>query len=400
MNSRVHRLPWPLAIAFGFCLLTVGAGPLRALDFNPFQTSMLDLEIHGFASEGFLASTKYNYLGDTTRGSFNFTELGLNASFNPFPHTRVAAQVFSFDVGQAGKYDLALDYALIEYTFNEYFGIRGGRIRRPEGIYNDIQDIDLTRTSVLLPQGMYDTRFRDFYLALDGGEFFGTIPLRTAGSLSYELYGGVQHPQLDGGLALEIANLPPYYRLVELHSPKIGGGQLWWNTPWKGLRAGVALNYDRDLVYKDTIGIQSNVSAAVQHYSLEYIWNSWTFQAEYYRSVDYDNISGGGAPNLSLHVEPESWYAGASYRFNKWMEVGTYHSEYFYGAGGPGAVVPSDNYQKDTALSLRFDVKESWIFKIEGHYILGTGQLYDAVNNPTRGGGGWWLIALKVTYSF
>ena len=61
------------------------------------------------------------------------------------------------------EYDLVLDYAQVEYTFSDMFGVRAGRIRRPVGIYNHIQDVDLARTFVLLPQGMYDARWRDFY---------------------------------------------------------------------------------------------------------------------------------------------------------------------------------------------------------------------------------------------
>src|SRR5205085_6043474 len=135
------------------------------------------ITFHGFVSQGFLASTKYNYLGDSMNGSFRFTEAGLNASINPFPRTHIAAQGFLFDVGDVGRYEPVLDYASIEYTFNDYLGLRGGRIRRPQGIYNTVVDVDLARTSSLLPQGLYDARWRDFYASLDGGEFFGSLPL-------------------------------------------------------------------------------------------------------------------------------------------------------------------------------------------------------------------------------
>ena len=234
---------------------------------------------------------------------------GLNASFNPLPRTRIAAQGFTYDVGQAGEYDVVLDYAQAEYTFNDYIGVRAGRIRRPEGIYNDIQDVDLARTWILLPQGMYDARWRDFYVNIDGGEIFGSIPLKKAGSLSYELYYGLQNPKLDGGLSLQKANLPPFSPLVSINSPQLGGGQLWWNTPLDGLRAGVALNYNRDLTFTTANGRQSVGSPFTQHYSLEYLWKSWTFQAEYLRfKINYENTGGGLPPSTKL-IEPDSWYA-------------------------------------------------------------------------------------------
>src|SRR5471032_2564521 len=128
---------------------------LEAADVNLFGTNMPPLEFHGFVSQGFLATTRYNYLGDNTKGgSFQFTEAGLNVSMNPFPRVRITAQGFLYDVGDFGKYQPFLDYASVEYVFNDYIGLRAGRIRCPRGIYNDIQDVDLARTFVLLPQGI------------------------------------------------------------------------------------------------------------------------------------------------------------------------------------------------------------------------------------------------------
>ena len=384
-------------------LATVTTGRLEAGELKLFGTNGPPLDFHGFVSQGFIYSSDYNYLGDSSRGSFRFTEAGLNVSLNPFPRTRIAAQGFTYDIGQAGQYDLLLDYALAEYTFNDYAGIRAGRIRRPEGIYNDIQDVDLARTWVLLPQGMYNARWRDSYLSVDGGEFFGALPLSAAGNLSYELYYGLQRPQLDGGLALQKANLPPFSKLVWINSPRMGGGQLWWSTPLNGLRAGVALNYDQDLMFRTEAGRLSKGSPFTQHYSLEYLWKSWTFQAEYLRYIiDYQN-SGGGLPNSTKHLEPDTWYFGGAYRFNKWIETGGYYTEYYADANnrsGAGLPMPSDAYQKDAALSFRFDPTDWWIFKIEGHYIRGTAQLFDNVNNPVRNGNCWWMLAVKTTLSF
>jgi len=120
------------------------------------------ITFHGFVSQGFLASEDYNYLApNTTEGSFQFFEAGVNASCSPFPNTRISMQGFSYDMGESGEYDPVLDYAQAEYTFNDVIGARAGRVRRPEGIYNSIQDLDLARSWVLLPQGMYNARWRD-----------------------------------------------------------------------------------------------------------------------------------------------------------------------------------------------------------------------------------------------
>ncbi len=379
-------------------LIVLAGGRLQALDFNFFGTNGPPMAFHGFASQGFLYSSQYNYLGDSSSGSFKFSEAGLNASINPLPRTRIAAQAFTYDVGEAGKYDVVLDYAQVEYTCNDYFGVRAGRIRRPQGFYNDIQDVDVARTFVLLPQGIYDARWRDFYVALDGGEFFGTVPLSVAGSLSYEIYGGIIRPKEDGGAALEIRNsLPASGRLDAIDAAEEFGGQLWWNTPLDGLRFGVAggivpeLNYIIALQLPgSSIRVDTRTRAAFEQYSAEYLWKAWTFQAEaYFR----DYYSESGAPGTHLFT----WYGSAAYRFNKWFEAGGYYTEYY---GDLDQTGNSLMYQKDAAIALRFDATASWTFKIEGHYLRGTGLLQNSAGNPAQNGNGWWMLDLKTTFSF
>jgi len=398
-----RRLPILSLIGVGLILT---AGRIQAVEL-PLGSSLPPVDIHGFASQGFLESNDYNYLGFSSHGSFKFMEAGLNASVNPFPRTRISAQAFTFDVGPAGEYKAFLDYGQVEYTFGDYLGIRAGRIRRPEGIYNHIQDVDLSRTWVLLPQGMYNARWRDAYASIDGGEFFGTIPLSKAGSFSYETYAGVQRPKLNGGLALQKSNLPPNWPLVWINAPTMYGVQFWWNTPIDGLRLGMAPNKVHDLSFNTTVRpgfIRNSVgSPKVDKYSIEYLVKSWTFQAEYYHvTVDYLN-TGGGLPTTTKHIEPDCWYFGAAYRINKWVEAGGYYTEYYadvHDRKGATLPVAADAFQKDTALSLRFDLGDSWIFKIEGHQMRGVAQLLDNVNNPVRHGDGWFMMAAKVTFSF
>jgi hypothetical protein len=323
----------------------------------------------------------------------------LNASFNPFPRTRIAAQGFTYDVGQAGQYDFVLDYALAEYTFSDSIGLRAGRIRLPGGIYNDIQDVDVARTFVLLPQGMYDARNRDFSVSLDGGEFFGTIPLKQAGSLSYEIYAGMINPSDNGGVALKIRNnLPPFIHFDSIDSAAQFGGQLWWNTPIDGLRFGASGGFVPEFNFNSTIQTRggpvhpnNKTEVIIQQYSAEYLWKAWTFQSEFYWRDLYPQAAG------MIDTHNLSWYASAAYRFNKWFEAGGYYTEYYDNVNQSGH---SLLYQKDAALTLRFDPKNWWTFKVEGHYLRGTGLLQDKADNPSQNDNGWWMLDLKTTFSF
>jgi hypothetical protein len=69
------------------------------------------------------------------------------------------------------------------------------------------------------------------------------------------------------------------------------------------------------------MNISSVTSAVLYQGSVEYLWKSWTFQAEYMLRTQYPQP--GAATSL------DSWYASAAYRFNKWFEAGTYYTEYY-----------------------------------------------------------------------
>ena len=382
---------------------------VKAADLHLFGTNMPPLDFHGFVSQGFLATTRYNYLADDTKdGSFQYTEAGLNVSLNPFPRTRITAQGFLYDVGKAGNYQPFLDYASAEYTFNDYIGLRAGRIRRPQGIYNDIQDVDLARTYVLLPQGIYDARYRDFSASLDGAELFGNIPLSKVGALSYETYAGyIDGIRADSGVASQINNDLHGGKVTSFDPMLIAGYQLWWNTPVDNLRFGAAFGYVFNFDYDFTVPTgypppyQSvSLSAAgpfmLQEYSGEYLWRNWTFQAEYYDiQVSQDTTSPAGTTRS--FIPQYTWYAGASYRFNRWLEVGSYYTEYHTDAPITSS---SDSSQKDLDLSFRFDPKPWWVLKLEGHYIRGTALLDDNADNPVRNDDGWFMLTLKTTFSF
>ncbi len=397
----------------GLLLVSLAALPVwrvEAAELNLLGTNMPSLDFHGFVSQGFLATTKYNYLGnDTKAGSFKFTEAGLNVSLNPFPRTRITAQGFLYDMGEAGKYQPFLDYASVEYTFNDYLGLRAGRIRRPQGIYNDIQDVDLARTFVLLPQGIYDARYRDFSASLDGGAVFGNLPLGKVGALSYEEYAGyIDGIGTDSGVAKEINNSLPGGKVTSFQPMLATGSQIWWNTPVDGLRFGAAFAYVFDFSYAGTVATGLMVPAPtsvsldtsgpflLQEYSGEYLWENWTFQAEYYDIQVTQNAVSPAGTTHSFDTE-YAWYGAAAYRFNKWLEVGGYYTEFYV---NESATTGSDTSQKDAALSFRFDPLPWWVFKVEGHYIRGTALLDDNADNPVRNDNGWFMIMVKTTLSF
>ncbi len=156
-------------------------------DMNP--------QIHGFFSQGFVLSDGNDVNGNSSSGgSFDFREIGLNASIRPFGNVLVSAQVASVSQGQVTQENLLLDYLLVDAGLwtgpAGRMGVRLGKLKNPLGIYNDARDAVFTRPGILLPQGVY--------LDNDGARAFGYFSLPGVGiyndwyldrhSLAFELH--------------------------------------------------------------------------------------------------------------------------------------------------------------------------------------------------------------------
>src|SRR5229473_3281975 len=82
----------------------------------PFKVDAVDLslpgepiEVHGFASQGFIKTTDNNYLAQSKRGSFEFTEVGINFTKELTDKLRVGIQLFARHLGPLDNFDAKFD---------------------------------------------------------------------------------------------------------------------------------------------------------------------------------------------------------------------------------------------------------------------------------------------------
>jgi hypothetical protein len=94
----------------------MGHVELRAQDFKLFDR---DVQIHGFASQGFVYPNTNNWLTmNSTHGSAAFTDFGIGASTNVNNKRRIGAQLYDRNLGQLGQYHPSLDWAIVDYRFH------------------------------------------------------------------------------------------------------------------------------------------------------------------------------------------------------------------------------------------------------------------------------------------
>src|SRR5258708_23562611 len=179
-------------------LLYVGPAALDA-PFD-FHLAGRPVQVHSFASQGFAYSNQNNSLPmQTSGGAFTLTDLGANISMSITDRFRVGAQLYSYNVGELGRYRPQLDWAVADYRFRDWFGVRGGKIKTALGLFNDTQDMEFLHTYALLPQSTYPIDQRGETIAHVGGDHSGNVPVRKLGSLSYTFYGGHRTNDLAGG---------------------------------------------------------------------------------------------------------------------------------------------------------------------------------------------------------
>jgi hypothetical protein len=368
LHGLPRAAPWLLAAIL--LLLARGA----AADEPESGLLGTGLEMHGFVSQGYIKTFGNNYLAKAkaNRGSFEFAEVGVNFTQPLGERLRLGIQLFARDLGPLGNYDIKADWFYLDYRYADWLGLRAGRIKLPFGLYNEINDIDAARVPILLPQSTYPARSRDYLLAQTGMELYGRLASGGAGALDYRLYGGT--------IFLE-STAPPGgpVTVLELNTPYLFGGRLLWETPLEGLRIGGSvqkLRLDTRLLREQRL-IVAKVPALLWISSLEYAAGDLMLAAEYGRwhvSLTSD------APDLYPQVKrvSERAYVMAALRLNEWFEPGAYYSVLF-----PDVKDRHGNRQQqhDAALTLRFDLDANWLFKLEGHYMLGTADVNADLNS-------------------
>src|SRR6267143_2244232 len=78
------------------------------------------LQIHGFISQGFLLTSANEYLADSSKGSFEFSEVGLNVTLPATDRLTLGLQVFSRKLGPIGDYRGALDWYYLDYHWRDW----------------------------------------------------------------------------------------------------------------------------------------------------------------------------------------------------------------------------------------------------------------------------------------
>jgi hypothetical protein len=377
-----------------------------SLHAQEFKVGSKEVQVHGFGTQGFLYSNHNNYLTmDTNSGSFALTDFGVNASSQLSNKIHVGAQLYDRNIGHIGSWRPSLDWAFVDYKVKNWLEFRGGQVKTTMGLFTDTQDLEFLYTWALLPQAVYPIDLRGENIAHIGGDITGKVKIKKFGSFQYTAYGGKQPSDMRGGFVYGITS-PPTTPVLNGHTTNLTsyggtsfGGDLRWQTPFKGLLVGSSFlakdlstsglnNYwDNNLVV--TSG-PYNKYTKVDHttgFYTEYNFRNFRFDGEYRRQQrETTNVqfkqscaskSGvwtctGTEPTSTNSYDYGYGYVAASYRFNKWFEAGAYNSRYIP-VWSAISWNPPANHIYDQTVSTKFDLTKMVDLKVEEHFISGNG---------------------------
>jgi len=365
-----------------------------------------EIELHGFLTQGFFHSSDNNFFGHSDDGiSPGLTEIGINASYQPFSRLRFAAQGLYRRAGDVDRGSVRLDYGLADLTLLNYdsgkLGIRGGRIKIPFGLYNETRDVPFTHPTILLPQGIYFDRSRSLLLSADGGSIYAEQRTRY-GDFAFKFNVGMPlgpHKEIQTivvGNGDAMGSLEGDPAIATQLTYEINGGEYVFAVSYMDLK----LHYHPaagELLRASTAHIQPLM------FSAQYNGEKFTLTGEY--NYRWNNF-GAFAPEGKFITE--SWYVEGSYRILPKLQATVRYDVIYMDKDdkrGDGAAFLG--YERHTAFAndwmagLRWDITPSWMLRADYHHIHGTAILSQG-DNPDRKltTQDWELYGLQLSFRF
>jgi hypothetical protein len=342
------------------------------------------LQVHGFASQAIVQTSDNRYFGDSANTSFDFTELGLNASYQLSNEIVLSGQLLSRRAGEMYDGTPSIDYALVDLRLSSAsdrrVGLRLGRIKNPLGLYNETRDVAFTRPSIFLPQSVYFDKIRNVLLSSDGAMFYAES-FQDWGNLSLTL--GIGESVIDENVEWTFLGSDFPGDLDSGKSNKIAS--LWYYTTDERLRVGLSGLKASARFKPNAPSFLDSGDIDVFYWiaSLQYNTQDVTLSAEYARSpIDWKNFG----PYFPLdQAESEGYYIQGAYRVVPHVEFMLRYEEGFAdrndrsgsraSALTGGATPPFDFYSRAWTAGLRWAILPNLMLRLEYQRQHGTYSL-------------------------
>ena len=386
---------------------------------NLFAENDQPVNIHGFISQGYLQSTRNDFITDSEDGTWQFNEFALNFSYTPIEKLLISLQLFARDLGSVGNDDINVDFAFADYRVWDMLGIRAGKMKNSSGLYGETRDVDMLRTCIFLPMSVYDELLRDSDNTIQGVGIYGYFNTKILGSINYQATLGTNNisPESATSDYLEWG----FTNITSVEMDTTQSYALVYTDPTSVLRLGATAMFTElhlDATARDSeiwkfLGVSSGDPILYDLKNTEIYTGSaelsfkdliFTYEVKYSKARDlamYTQTSPN--PLFTKPIDLYGYYFMLTYQVNDFLEVSAYRDEFFpdrYNRDGKPldfGLTRLQHWMKKTAVSVKIEINPNWIMKVEGQYIDGAANLLYETDPLKRY---WWLYAAKLTYNF
>src|SRR5438105_3774781 len=115
-------------LALALAAASLVASPAAAVDLGD-KDDPASVEVHAFASQGYLLSKDNNYIDTgSSHGTLQFSEIGINFTKTLGDRLRFGVQLDAQDLGTTGNYNAKADWFYADYRFTDWLGLRFVRV--------------------------------------------------------------------------------------------------------------------------------------------------------------------------------------------------------------------------------------------------------------------------------
>lgn len=370
----------------------------------------VDYQIHGYAAQGFVYSESNNFFGESTDGSFDYYEAGLNGAVQLRPNLLISAQAAIRDAGISDDATLRLDYALVDYRMLSegavQAGLRAGKVKNTLGFYNETRDVVFTRPSILLPSVYSDNQNqRSLIFTAPGTQLYAST---VTGQHEWSLTGTANAErdvrESDERLLINLS-VPFDLRIgdswnVQLMDSMDGGR---WQFAYSYFTGQFRLSTAPEVSIAGRFDVDLNV------FSIRHNAERFTITAEYVLVGNDNHVTFRGIPIVQTHIVADSAYLQGEYRFNnRWGAMARVDGFFRnrndrdgreYAAANPGADRRSQ-FSHEVMVGLNWRPDEHWGVWGEYHWINGTAALQALENPPPIRDQRWSMLMLMAGYKF
>lgn len=380
---------------------------LAAICFSA-SAHAIDYQVHGYAAQGFVLSQDNDFFGDSTDGSFDYYEAGINATVQVSPKLLLSAQGAIRDAGISDDGSARLDYAMADYRLVSdvatQAGLRAGKVKNALGFYNETRDVVFTRPSILLPSVYSDNQNqRSLIFAAPGAQVYGST---FAGQHELSFSGAVnadRNVRKSDERLLITLTVPFDLRIHDSWNiqlmDSLGGGR--WQFAYSHFFGQFRMSTD--------IGLSGRFDVDLDVFSARYNAERFTITAEYVVIGNDNLLLLGSAPLLRQSIEADSGYLQAECRVSPRWSVMTRMDSFYrnrhdrsgreFAAANPGADRRSQVSHRFT-IGVNWRPDEHWGVWAEHHWINGTAALQALENPPPVRDQRWSMLMLMAGYKF